>query len=97
MIRLDQGIEFVWCGGRQFGITIDFSRPIKPTHNPLIEPLDGKFRAGWFDHPWFMSLDDARQQCEPSRRDHKGERPHSAIGDSSLIDQRRTARPRELH
>jgi putative transposase len=29
---------------------------------------------------WFMSLDDARAQCEGWRRDYNEVRPHSGIG-----------------
>jgi putative transposase len=48
-IRVDQGSEFVsreldlWAYQR--GVTLDFSRPGKPTDNAFIESLNGKFRA----------------------------------------------------
>jgi putative transposase len=49
VIRVDQGTEFVsreldlWAYLR--GVTLDFSRPGKPTDNAFIESLNGKFRA----------------------------------------------------
>jgi putative transposase len=47
-IRVDQGTEFVsrdldlWAYQR--GITLDFSRPDKPTENAFIEAFNGRFR-----------------------------------------------------
>ena len=83
-IRVDQGTEFVsrvldlWAYHR--GVTLDFSRPGKPTDNAFIESLNGKFRAECLNANWFMSLDDARAKCEAWRRDYNEVRPHSAIG-----------------
>src|SRR5262249_42658100 len=63
-IRVDQGTEFVsrdldlWAYQR--GVTLDFSRPGKPTDNAFIESFNGKFRAECLNAHWFMSLDDAR-------------------------------------
>jgi putative transposase len=47
-IRVDQGSEFVsrdldlWAYAR--GVTLDFSRPGKPTDNAFIEAFNGRFR-----------------------------------------------------
>ena len=65
------------------GITLDFSRPGKPTDNAFIESLNGKFRAECLNAHWFMSLDDARTKCEAWRRDYNEVRPHSGIGNKS--------------
>src|SRR5262249_236188 len=46
------------------GVTLDFSRPGKPTDNAFIESFNGKFRAECLNAHWFMSLDDARRKCE---------------------------------
>lgn len=83
-IRVDQGSEFVsrdldlWAYQR--GVTLDFSRPGKPTDNAFIESLNGKFRAECLNAHWFMSLDDAVRKCEDWRRDYNEVRPHSSIG-----------------
>ncbi|MBF0166977.1 MAG: IS3 family transposase [Alphaproteobacteria bacterium] len=83
-IRLDNGPEFIskeldlWAYMK--GITLDFSRPGKPTDNAFIESLNGKFRAECLNVSWFMSLDEAREKCEDWRRDYNMVRPHSAIG-----------------
>ncbi len=44
----------------------------------------------------FMSLDDARAQCEAWRRDYNGVRPHSGIGNkppASLVNSVSGTRP----
>ena len=89
-IRVDQGSEFVsrdldlWAYQR--GVTLDFSRPGKPTDNAFIESFNGKFRAECLNAHWFMTLDDARRKCEAWRRDYNEERPHSAIGNKVPIE-----------
>jgi putative transposase len=70
----------------QRGVTLDFSRPGKPTDNAFIESFNGKFRAECLNAHWFMSLDDARRKCEARRRDYNEERPHSAIGNKAPIE-----------
>ncbi len=90
MIRVDLGSEFVsrdldlWAYQR--GVTLDFSRPGKPTDNAFIESFNGKFRAECLNAHWFMTLDDARRKCEAWRRDYNEERPHSAIGNKAPIE-----------
>ena len=83
-IRLDNGPEFIskdldlWAFMK--GVTLDFSRPGKPTDNAFIESLNGKFRAECLNANWFLNLDEARRKCEDWRRDYNEVRPHSAIG-----------------
>jgi len=99
-IRVDQGSEFVsrdldlWAYQRN--VTLDVSRPGKPTDNAFIESFNGKFRSERLNAHWFMSLDDAQRKCEAWRRDYNEVRPHSAIGNrtpiDAWIDQRHTAR-----
>ena len=65
-LRFDNGPEFIskeldlWAFMR--GVTLDFSRPGKPTDNAFIESLNGKFRAECLNANWFMSLDEARRR-----------------------------------
>ena len=88
-IRVDQGSEFIsrdldlWAYTN--GVTLDFSRPGKPTDNAFIESFNGKFRAECLNAHWFMSLDDAVRKCEAWRRDYNEVRPHSAIGNKPPI------------
>ena len=53
-IQCDNGSEFIskemdLCGAARAGVfecvTLDFSRPGKPTDNPYVESFNGKFRA----------------------------------------------------
>jgi len=94
-IRLDNGPEFIskeldlWAFVH--GVTLDFSRPGKPTDNAFVESLNGKFRAECLNANWFMSLDEAAEKCEAWRRDYNEVRPHSAIGNEVPAALHRTA------
>jgi putative transposase len=88
-IRVDNGSEFIsrdldlWAYAHD--VTIDFSRPGKPTDNAYIESFNGSFREECLNTHWFMSLDDAREKLEVWRRDYNEVRPHSAIGNKPPI------------
>lgn len=83
-IRIDRGTEFVsrdldlWAYQR--GVTLDFSRPGKPTDNAFIEAFNGRFRAECLNAHWFLSLADAQKKLEAWRKYYNKERPHGAIG-----------------
>ena len=86
-IRVDQGSEFVsrdldlWA--YQNSVTLDFSRPGKPTDNAFIEAFNGRLRAECLNTHWFLSLADAREKLECWRRDYNEVRPHGAIGNKT--------------
>ena len=88
-IRVDQGTEFVsrdldlWA--YKHGVTLDFSRPGKPTDNAFIEAFNGRFRVECLNAHWFLSLADARKKIEDWRRYYNEERPHGAIGQKPPI------------
>jgi len=83
-IRVDNGSEFIsrdmdlWAYQR--GVTLDFSRPGKPTDNAFIEAFNSKLRSECLNTHWFMGLQDACEKLEEWRRYYNEERPHSAIG-----------------
>jgi putative transposase len=83
-IRVDQGSEFVsrdldlWAYAK--GVTLDFSRPGKPTDNAYIEAFNGRFRAECLNAHWFLTLADAAEKMEDWRRYYNEVRPHGAIG-----------------
>lgn len=89
-IRVDNGPEFIskdldlWAYLN--GVTLDFSRPGKPTDNAFVEAFNGKFRAECLNASWFLSLDDARSKCEAWRCDYNEVRPHSSIGHKAPIE-----------
>ena len=60
-------------------VTLDFSRPGKPTDNPYVESFNGKFRIECLSVNWFLSLEDAREKTENFRREYNNYRPHSSL------------------
>ncbi len=83
-IRVDNGPEFVskaldhWA--YRAGVTLDFSRPGKPTDNAYVESFNGRFRDECLNTHWFLSLEDARAKIEAWRRDYNETRPHTSLG-----------------
>lgn len=83
-IRVDNGPEFVskeldlWAYSN--GVTLDFSRPGKPTDNAFIEAFNARVRQECLNQHWFLSLEDARVKVEHWRRDYNDQRPHSMLG-----------------
>ena len=88
-IRVDQGTEFVsrdldlWAYAK--GVTLDFSRPGKPTDNAFAEAFNGRVRAECLNAHWFLTLADAREKLEAWRRYYNEDRPHGAIGQKPPI------------
>lgn len=83
-MRVDNGSEFI-SRDMDFlayprGVTLDFSRPGKPTDNAFIEAFNSKVRSECLNTHWFMSLQDACEKMEAWRRYYNEERSHSAIG-----------------
>ncbi len=66
-IQTDNGSEFIskaldrWA--YEHAVTMDFSRPGKPTDNPHIESFNGSFRDECLNIHWFLSLEDASPNC----------------------------------
>ena len=83
-IRVDNGPEFTSKALDQWAyknnVTLDFSRPGKPTDNAFIESFNGRLRQECLNENWFLSLDDARDKLESWRIDYNEHRPHSALG-----------------
>ena len=83
-IRVDNGPEFVsksldwWAYFNK--VTLDFSRPGKPTDNAFIESFNGKLRTECLNQHWFMSLKDAQERFDDWRKDYNEVRPHSSLG-----------------
>ena len=77
-IGVDQRTEFVsrdldlWAYQR--GVTLDFSRPGKPTDNAFIKAFNSRFRAECLNAHRFLSLADARKKMEDWRRSYNEER-----------------------
>ena len=86
-IQCDNGSEFIskvldkWA--YENGVTMDFSRPGKPTDNAYIESFNARFRLECLNEHWFLSLEDAREKIEEWRQDYNKSRPHSSLGNVS--------------
>ena len=82
-IQVDNGSEFIskdfdkWA--YENNVTLDFSRPGKPTDNPFIESFNGSFRDECLNVNWFLSLHDAEEKIEAWRIDYNSFRPHSSL------------------
>jgi putative transposase len=78
------------------GVTLDFSRPGKPTNNAFIEAFNGRLRVECLNAHWFLTLADAAEKLEAWRRYYNEVRPHGALGQKtpiSLTNHRDAASP----
>jgi putative transposase len=82
-IQVDNGSEFIskdfdkWA--YENNVTLDYSRPGKPTDNPFIESFNGSFRDECLNINWFLSLEDASSKIEAWREEYNCYRPHSSL------------------
>lgn len=82
-LAVDNGPEFIskaldtWA--YRNGVTLEFSRPGKPTDNAYVESFNGHFRQECLDQHWFVSREEARQIIEAWRVEYNTERPHQAL------------------
>lgn len=82
-IKIDNGAEFIskdldkWA--YENGVSLEFSRPGKPTDNAMIESFNRSFRDECLNVHWFLSLEDARQKIESFRVEYNEFRPHSSL------------------
>ena len=73
-IRVDKGPEFIskaldrWA--YENGVTLDFSRPGKPTDNAFVEFFNGRLRDECLNAHLFPSLAAARRTIEAWRTDY---------------------------
>lgn len=83
-IRVDNGPEFIskdldlWAYANK--VTIDFSRPGKPTDNAYIESFNSRFRQECLNEHWFLNLEDARLKIVGWWGEYNAHRPHSSLG-----------------
>ncbi len=79
---MDNGPEFISKALDQWAcwnnVTLDFSRPGKPTDNAFIESFNGRLRQECLNEHWFLSLEDARTKIENWRIHYNEKRPHGS-------------------
>jgi putative transposase len=89
-ILLDNGPEFIgkaldkWAYEKR--VTLDFSRPRKPTDNTFIESFKGTLRDVCLNAHWFLSLQDAKEKIESWRKEYNTFRAHSSLGDLTPLE-----------
>ena len=74
---LRHSLSLVWAYDNQ--VTLDFSRPGKPTDNPFIESFNGSFRDECLNVNWFLSLEDAKEKIRLFKEEYNSFRPHSSL------------------
>lgn len=90
-IHVDNGPEFTsrsldaWA--YKNGVTLEFSRPGKPTDNAPVESFNARLRAECLNQNLFANLREAQETLDAFRLDYNDVRPHSAL---------RYATPREF-
>jgi len=67
-------------------VTLDFSRPGKPTDNPYIESFNGSFRDECLNINWFMLFDDAEEKVDAWRYEYSHYRPHSSLNNLTPME-----------
>ena len=83
-IRVDNGPEFIsraldhWAYINR--VTLDFSRPGKPTDNAFVESFNGRFRDECLNEHLFATLGEADRIIEEWRIDYNTVRPHGRLG-----------------
>ena len=60
-------------------VTLDYSRPGKPTDNPFIESFNGSLRDECLNTTWFLSMEDAKEKIEAWRQEYNFFRPNSSL------------------
>jgi putative transposase len=77
------GSACLLCQGNRWAydnkVTMDYSRPGKPTDNPFVESFNGSFRDECLNAHWFLSLKDAANKIEAWRIEYNHFRPHSSL------------------
>ena len=83
-IYCDNGSEFcgrlvdLWAYANS--VTMEFSRPGKPTDNAFIESFNGSLRDECLNVHWFDDLTDAKEKLQAWRREYNHVRPHRTVG-----------------
>ena len=87
VLRCDNGTEFVakpldrWAFWNK--ITLDFSRPGKPTDNAFIESFNGGVRRELLNPSYFETIEQARHAARIWRAEYNEFRPHSMLANKT--------------
>lgn len=67
-------------------VTLEFSRPGKPTDNAFIESFNGSLRDECLNTHWFTDLADAKVKLESWMKDYNESWPHRALNELSPLE-----------
>lgn len=67
-------------------VTMDDSRPGKPTENPFVESFNGRFRNECLNAHWFLSLEDAVMKIEAWRTAYNPYGLNSSLMDMTPVE-----------
>jgi putative transposase len=88
-IYCDNGSEFsgrmvdLWAYANK--VTLEFSRPGKPTDNAYIESFNGSLRDECLNVHWFDNLTDAKEKLQAWQREYNESRPHRSLNNLSPL------------
>lgn len=74
----------LWAYGKQ--VTLEFSRPGRPTDNAYIESFNGSCRDECLNLHWFTDLTVAKETLQAWPRDYNESRPHRTLNNLSPRD-----------
>ena len=66
-------------------VTLEFSRPGKPTDNAYIESFNGSLRDECLNVHWFEDLTDAKEKLQAWQSDYNENRPHRSLNNLSPL------------
>jgi putative transposase len=99
-ITVDHGTEFTskaldsWAWNN--AVTLDFTRPGKPTDNALCESFNGRLRDECLNVNEFVSIAHAKQVIEAWRKDYNEHRPHGSLGNLTPNEYAQISQKRNL-
>jgi len=89
-IYCDNGSEFagrlvdLWAYSNQ--VTMEFSRPGKPTDNAFIESFNGSLRDECLNVHWFRDLTDAKDKLQAWQKEYNESRPHRSLNNLTPLE-----------
>ena len=76
----------LWAYANQ--VTMEFSRPGKPTDNAFMESFNGTLRDECLNVHWFDSLTDAKMKLQAWQREYNETRSHRFLNELSPLEYR---------
>jgi len=98
-IRVDNGPRssrrHLTDGRYENGVTLDFSRPGKPTNNAFVQSFNSRLRDECLSAHWFLSLTDAQTKIEAWRGEYNESRSYTSLGWLTRVEYSAAAEDRD--